>query len=65
MADLQEEILEALKRLEFGLRREVEGTAERRAALAGSDDVPEAYRKLVEDYYRKLAASGRGRDPGR
>ncbi len=65
VADLQEEILEALKRLEFGLRREVEGTAERRAALAGSDDVPDAYRKLVEDYYRKLAGSGREGGTGR
>lgn len=58
VAGLQEEILQSLKRLEFGLRREVEGVGERRAALAGSDDVPDAYRKLVEDYYRKLAGSG-------
>ncbi|HKJ01048.1 MAG TPA: DUF4175 family protein, partial [Longimicrobiales bacterium] len=46
VAGLQEEILESLKRLEFGLRREVEGAADRRAALSGSDDVPDAYRKL-------------------
>ncbi len=63
-AALQEDILEALKRLEFGLRRQVEGAGERRAALAGSDDVPDAYRKLVEDYYRKLAGSTRPRGPG-
>ncbi|GMV05757.1 MAG: hypothetical protein AMXMBFR53_20340 [Gemmatimonadota bacterium] len=63
VAALQQEILEALKRLEFGLRREVEGVGERRAALAGSDDVPDAYRRLVEDYYRKLAGSGSGRTP--
>jgi hypothetical protein len=61
VADLQEQILESLKRLEFGLRREVEGAGERRAALSGSDDVPDAYRKLVEEYYRKLAG---GRGPG-
>jgi len=63
VAGLQDEILQALKRLEFGLRREVEGPTERRAALAGSDDVPDEYRRLVEEYYRKLAGSG-GRDPG-
>jgi hypothetical protein len=62
-AALQEEILQSLKRLEFGLRREVEGAGDRRAALTGSDDVPDAYRKLVEEYYRKLAAGG-GRSPG-
>ena len=64
VAALQEEILQSLKRLEFGLRREVEGATDRRAALTGSDDVPDAYRKLVEEYYRKLAGGG-GRDPGR
>ncbi|HSG09203.1 MAG TPA: DUF4175 family protein [Longimicrobiales bacterium] len=64
VAGLQEEILQSLKRLEFGLRREVEGASDRRAALTGSDDVPDAYRKLVEEYYRKLAGGG-GRDPGR
>ena len=63
VAALQEEILQSLKRLEFGLRREVEGAADRRAALTGSDDVPDAYRKLVEEYYRKLAGGG-GREPG-
>jgi len=63
VAALQEQILESLKRLEFGLRREVEGPGERRAALSGSDDVPDAYRRLVEEYYRKLAG-GSGRNPG-
>jgi len=63
VALLNEEILQSLKRLEFGLRREVEGPTERRAALAGSDDVPDEYRKLVEEYYRKLAGST-GREPG-
>ena len=62
VVSLQEEILQSLKRLEFGLRREVEGATDRRAALTGSDDVPDAYRKLVEEYYRKLA--GGGRNPG-
>ena len=62
---LHDEILQNLKRLEFGLRREVEGDGGRRAALTGSDDVPEAYRRLVEEYYRKLAAGGKGRGGGR
>ena len=60
VALLQDEILEALKRLEFGLRRQVEGASDGPPSLAGSGDVPEEYRRLVEEYYRKLAASGRG-----
>jgi chemotaxis protein histidine kinase CheA len=58
---LQQEILNMLKRLEFGLRRDVEGEADRGATLSGSDEVPDGYRKLVEEYYRALA---RGRSGG-
>ena len=61
VAGLQEEILNRLKRLEFGLRREVEGEAERGATLTGSEEVPDGYRDLVEEYYRALA---RGRSSG-
>lgn len=60
VAQLQDAILEALKRVEFDLRRQVEGPSQRRATLGSSDDVPEAYRKLVEEYYRKLAGGGGG-----
>lgn len=58
VAQLQAEALEALKRLEFGLRRDVEGETPQRATLSGSDDVPEGYRTLVEEYYRTLAREG-------
>ena len=61
VAQLQQEILDQLKRLEFGLRREVEGSAERTTTLSGSDEVPDGYRELVEEYYRALA---RGRPGG-
>ncbi len=60
VAALQDAILESLKRVEFDLRRTVEGTSQRRATLGGSDDVPDAYRKLVEEYYRKLAGGRPG-----
>jgi len=65
VAGLQEEILQLLKQLEFGLRREVEGDAERRATLTGSDEVPVGYRKLVEEYYRALARGGGSGGNGR
>ena len=61
VAQLQQEILDQLKRLEFGLRREVEGSAERSTTLSGPDEVPDGYRELVEEYYRALA---RGRPGG-
>jgi hypothetical protein len=58
LADLHGQILDQLKRVEFGLRREVEGESDRRATLSGSDEVPDGYRNLVEEYYRQLARSG-------
>ncbi len=61
VAGLNEDILNSLKRLEFGLRREVEGEPEQGATLTGSDEVPDGYRELVEEYYRALA---RGRPGG-
>jgi predicted RNase H-like nuclease (RuvC/YqgF family) len=55
LALIHEDMLDRLKRIEFGLRREVEGETDRRATLTGSDDVPDGYRSLVEEYYRSLA----------
>jgi len=61
VAGLNEDILNSLKRLEFGLRREMQGEPEQGATLTGSDEVPDGYRELVEEYYRALA---RGRPGG-
>lgn len=55
---LQAQVLEGLKQLEFGLRRRVEGQGPERASLSGSDDVPEGFRKLVEEYYKALSRGG-------
>ncbi|MBW3535069.1 MAG: DUF4175 family protein [Gemmatimonadetes bacterium] len=55
---LQASIREGLQRVEFRLRREVEGDARERAVLRGSDDVPEGFRRLVEEYFRALAREG-------
>jgi hypothetical protein len=57
---LQGRIQESLKRLEFVLRREVEGERPGRAALTGSDEVPTGFRKMVEEYFRNLARRGGG-----
>ncbi len=55
IAALRGQLTESLGRLEFSLRRQVEGEDTGRAALRGSDDVPPGFRKLVEEYYRALA----------
>jgi len=43
-----------MKRFEYGLRRKVEGDANQ-VLLSGNDEVPEQFRKLVEQYYRSLS----------
>ncbi|MEJ2539417.1 MAG: hypothetical protein P8188_05525 [Gemmatimonadota bacterium] len=60
VAILQQTIRESLGRLEFSLRRQVQGE-EAPAALSGSEAVPERFRDLVEEYYRRLAREGGGR----
>ena len=60
IALLQEQIRTSLRRVEFILRREVEGERQGRAALTGSDDVPEGFRRMVEEYFRNLARRGGG-----
>jgi hypothetical protein len=55
LAEIHQGMLDRLKRMEFGLRREVEGETGRNPTLSGSDDVPDGYRPLVEDYFRALA----------
>lgn len=55
VALLQQSLRESLGRLEFRLRREVEGEQSDRAALTGSGEIPTDFRRLVEEYYRALA----------
>jgi hypothetical protein len=62
LAMIHADMVDRLKRIEFGLRREVEGETDRKATLTGSDEVPDGYRALVEEYYRSLA---RGDAPSR
>jgi hypothetical protein len=52
---LQAAVVDNLKQYEFGLRREVLGAERERLFLSGTDEVPEGFRKLVEEYYRALS----------
>jgi hypothetical protein len=51
---LQAAVAQGLKRFEYALRRKVEGNSNQ-AFVAGSEDVPEEFRKLVEQYYKSLS----------
>ena len=53
-----------MKRFEFGLRRQAKMNGSE-VFLSGADDVPEQYRKLVEQYYKSLSKGpdGKARTP--
>jgi hypothetical protein len=55
---LQSALQDNLQRLEFRLRRQVEGDGSDRAVLNGSDEVPDGFRGLVEEYFRALSRAG-------
>lgn len=55
---LQEQVLRGLKEFEFALRRRLGGPGAEKLFLSGSDEVPEEYRELVEEYYRALSEEG-------
>lgn len=60
VARLQSQVVEGLKRFEFSLRRALEAAGGDRLFLSGSDEVPEGFRELVEEYYRSLSRDPEG-----
>ena len=58
LARLQAFVADSLKRFEFGLRRQLDAKTGA-IVLSGSDEVPESFRKLVEQYYRSLGQAPR------
>jgi len=52
---LQDAAVEGAKRLEFALRAELRQDARDQVLLSGSGAVPEAYRRLVEQYFKSLS----------
>jgi hypothetical protein len=57
LASLEQSVTDNIKRFEYTLRRKLDANANQ-VFLSGSDDVPEQYRKLVEQYYRSLSKGG-------
>ena len=58
LSRLQAQITEQMKRFEFGLRRQADANANA-IVLTGTDEVPEDFRKLVQEYFRSLARTPR------
>jgi hypothetical protein len=54
VARLEQSVTDNIKRFEYTLRRRLDANASQ-VFLSGTDDVPEQYRKLVEQYYRSLS----------
>ena len=55
IAALDQDVVEGFKAFEFALRRQLDQSGTDRPFLTGADEVPEQYRKLVEQYYKALA----------
>jgi len=58
LARLEGSVTDNIKRFEYTLRRRLDGNANQ-VFLSGNDEVPERYRKLVEQYYRALSKGGK------
>ncbi|MCZ6918740.1 MAG: hypothetical protein O7I93_18340 [Gemmatimonadetes bacterium] len=59
IARLQRDVIEGLKEFEYALRRAFQSDDADRLLLSGSDEVPEGFRELVEEYYRSLSNRNR------
>jgi uncharacterized protein (DUF1786 family) len=57
IAGLEQAVADNVKRFEYTLRRKLDAN-QNQVFLSGTDDVPEQYRKLVEQYYRSLSKGG-------
>jgi hypothetical protein len=55
LAQLQSSVVDGVKQFEYRLRRTLAGGGDDKKLLTGSDEVPEGFRKLVEEYYKALS----------
>jgi uncharacterized protein Yka (UPF0111/DUF47 family) len=59
IARLQQAAIEGLKEFEYALRRRFSDPESDRLLLSGSDEVPQGFKELVEEYYRALSNRNR------
>jgi hypothetical protein len=55
LAMLEAEVVQGLKEFEYAVRRTLEGSDREAIFIGGSEEVPAAYRRLVEEYFRILS----------
>ena len=60
LQELYQTAVQRFKTLEFEIRKRVD-TSNEQLFLSGSDDVPPAFKKLIEEYSRALAKKGGGK----
>jgi len=63
--ELRDQVIEDLKLFEYALRRMADANNGQRPALADSDEVPEGYRKAVDEYFRALSRGPGGQQQPR
>ena len=57
LQDLYAAAVEKFKALDFAIRKRVDTTNEQ-LFLSGSEDIPESFKALIQEYYRQLAKKG-------
>jgi hypothetical protein len=57
LQELYTAALDKFKALDFAIRKRLDTSSEQ-LYLSGSEDVPEAFRTLIQEYYRQLAKKG-------
>jgi hypothetical protein len=55
IAELQANVVEGIKTVEFGIRKQLLNTNADKVFLGNADEVPGAYKKLVEEYTKALS----------
>jgi hypothetical protein len=57
LQELYSTAVDKFKALDFAIRKRVD-TSNDQLLLSGSEDIPAAFRSLIEEYYKQLAKKG-------
>lgn len=63
LALLKNEVIDPLRQIEVELARKLQAKLGIGAGSPGEGDAPDRYRKMIEDYYRRLSARPQGGQP--
>lgn len=57
LQDLYKSAVDKFKALDFAIRKRVD-TSNEQLFLSGSEDIPDSFKTLIQEYYRQLAKKG-------